>query len=202
MDTTDVLIVMTAVGGLTLTIGGLILLMRGAVSLTRCPDSDGAARGLDFQFQGLKLTTDYPAIAIFALGLIFFGLALWSESQRTDSITITGRLENILPRDATVYAAVPLIPVMSKSDGTIDYQLSIRPQHTDVWAVVVTPGRDPSFNLDSTPLQRTSVIGSAGRADFEDLPVGELVRAMPAVSTVEPVAAQLPGLSAPLGLKP
>lgn len=201
MDTTDTLIVMTAMGGMTLIIGGLILLLRGAVSLTRCPESDGVARGLDFQFQGLKLTTDYPAIAIFALGLLFFGLASWRESQQTEIITITGRLENT-PQGATVYAAVPLIPVMSKSNGTIDYQLSIDPQTTYVWAVVVTPGNDQLISLDSAPLQRTSVIGSALRADFDDIPVGKPVKDMPPVSTVEPVADQLPGLVGPLGLKP
>jgi hypothetical protein len=200
METSDVLVLMTATSGLILIVGGLLLLLRGAISLTREPNTEGGGgAGLGFQLQGIKLTTDYPAIGIFAIGLLFFGLGVWSEAQQTDSITITGRLENISPREADVYAAVPLIPVMSKPDGTIDYQLAIRP-HTDVWAVVITPGRDPVMNMDSAPLRRT--FGSVGRADFEDLPVGQPARSMPPASTIEPVRAPLPGLTELSGLKP
>jgi hypothetical protein len=168
--------------------------MRGAIDLTRQPTGDGRGSGLSFQFKGITLSTEYPAIAIFVIGLLFFGLAVWNESFQTASITFTGQLEDIPPHEADVWAAVPLIPVASRPDGSIEYTLDIKPHSDTVWAVVVTPGRDPVMNVTYTRLRLSSPLGSSGLADFKRLPVGRPVRTMPPISTIEPARAPLPGL--------
>jgi len=200
MRTNDTVILMGAVCGLALTLGGLLLLLRGAINLTR-QAGGGPGSGLSFEFKGTKLSTDFPAIAIFAIGLLFFGLTMWSESLQTRTIKFVGRLEDVPPQQAIVYAAVPLMPVISSPDGSIEYSLNLDPNNDTVFAVVVTPGREPVMNVTSTQL-RPTWFGAFETARFDKpLPVGRAVSTMPPASTIEAARAPLPGLDEPTGWK-
>ena len=193
MTTTDALSLTAALCGLLLIVGGQLLLMRGAISLTRQPSGGGGSPALAVQLQGIKLSTDYPAIAIFAVGLLFLGLAIWTDQNQTVSIRVSAQLEGATPQEAAIYAAVPLIPVTPRPDGSIEYTLDVRPDAETISVMVVTPGHEPPTYLTYGQLQRSAPVGSVRVAALGPLKVGRPVRGIPAAPRIDQVPEPLPG---------
>ena len=193
MTTTDALSLTAALCGLLLVIGGQLLLLRGAISLTREPTDRGRNPALCFQFQGIKLAANSPGLALFAVGLLFLGLAIWTDHNQTISVRVSARLEGASPQEADIYAAVPLIPVTSRPDGSIEYTLSLRPEADTIWVVVVAPGYEPPTQLTYGQLQRSAPVGSERFAQLGPLQVGQPRRPIPAAPRIDEVPAPLPG---------
>ena len=80
--TADIVIVLAGVCGLLMVVGGLGLFYKGAITLQVA--SQNQAVKIEF-FKQFKLTTQYPALAFFVIGLAFTGLSVgdltWSTQQ-------------------------------------------------------------------------------------------------------------------------
>ncbi|SRR5581483_7190219 len=119
MTAFDLAISAAAVSGPLMVLGGVIGILRRTISLERQPGGDG---GFKFEFQGLKLSTDIPVIALFTVGLLFCGIALHYGQPQTITVQVHGRLEGEFADDASIWVAMPLEKVETQTDGrSIDY---------------------------------------------------------------------------------
>jgi hypothetical protein len=108
-----------AVCGPLLVIGGVLGILRRTISLTRQPGGDG---GFRVEFQGLKLTTDMPVIALFTIGLLFCFVALHYGQPQTITVRVHGHLDGEFAEDASIWVAMPLDKVETQTDGrSIDH---------------------------------------------------------------------------------
>ena len=117
----DFAIYMGVVCSVIMVVGGLLLLLRGAITLTRQPTTGTTSSALSAEFHGLRLATDTPTIALFGVGVIFLGVSVWfSQPQKAEIVPVQVRAQ--IERDAldgaepTIYAAIPLTSLVSQAD--------------------------------------------------------------------------------------
>src|SRR6516225_5796768 len=73
-------------------VGGIWLLAKGLIKLSEAGKAEGA---LSVElFNKIKLSTGYPALAFFVIGLILIGLAIWfSKPADVVSVVFLGKLK-------------------------------------------------------------------------------------------------------------
>ncbi|MBI4966067.1 MAG: hypothetical protein HY913_22500 [Desulfomonile tiedjei] len=97
MNTYDVLLILGGICGIIMVLGGIILLYKGAISLKE----RSQAKAMTLEFRNMfKMTTQYPALGLFLIGLAFIGLALYAGSRdATFPVTIEGKVTGDSPPD-------------------------------------------------------------------------------------------------------
>jgi hypothetical protein len=85
-----------ALCGLFMVVGGMLLLRSGVLTLDRAGSNEAAS--LEFR-RLLKLTTHYPALGLFIIGLAFIIIALYNASP---SYTISGKIQTAHPEAAKI----------------------------------------------------------------------------------------------------
>ena len=75
----DIVILIGAICGPIMVIGSMALLYSGAISL-RGAACDGEALSIEL-IKEIKLSTRYPALALFIIGFVFFISAAWFAQQ-------------------------------------------------------------------------------------------------------------------------
>lgn len=75
-----------ALCGLIMVVGGIILLYKGIITLNQA--SSGKALTVEFKKE-FRIYTQYPALGLFIIGIVFISLALYSS--KTPTLTLSGR---------------------------------------------------------------------------------------------------------------
>src|SRR5438128_11847637 len=105
-STFDAVIVITVVCGLLMVVGGMVLLYKGTITL-KDSNPDEAIK-IEFK-RMINVTTRYPALALFIIGLAFTVVALYFvQHEAIPAFTIDGILQAAQPANATVYISFPV----------------------------------------------------------------------------------------------
>jgi hypothetical protein len=151
----DITIYISAVCGLVMVVGGIILLKTGAIQLGQAASSEAVA--VEF-LKFLKVQTRYPALGLFVIGLTFIiAAAIISKPAELAAITLKGKIAG-LPDASGV--TVQVSPVWGKfrpdSDGIINAMF-----HPDVQKIeiqIVGAGCDPPTTTKMLDLTRERVL--------------------------------------------
>ena len=143
----DTVILMAGACGLLMVIGGLGLFYKGAVSL-EVASKDEAVQ-IEF-FRRFKLTTQYPALAFFLIGLAFTGLSLLPRTPETAStLHVVGQIDAPEPAKVTLQLSrTPKWLVSVGSDGRVDQRISARVENLLLQATLV--GEPQEINISVT----------------------------------------------------
>lgn len=189
MGTFDIVLVLGGLCGITMVIGGMILLYKGAISLEAASGGEGFS--LDIEKQ-LKITTQYPAIALFVIGLLFIALALWfSQPDGVSPLTITGKVTASDPSSVSVNIGADSWSFHPSTDGQVHGV--IYPNLGVLRVEVVAPGHEiPKVTTTITKNNIASGYADLGRLEFGSVLVKK-PQADPA--QIQGVHAALPSLA-------
>jgi hypothetical protein len=134
----DWIVLIGAISGLSMVIGSMILLWKGAISLNVASAREGFTVELAKE---IKLSTRYPAIALFIIGLLFFFCAAWFAQRGTlQSMVVTGKItspDDI--KDIAVYLlAGPWVSEADDGTGKIEYEF--HPHLKNLKIQIIAPG--------------------------------------------------------------
>jgi len=140
MSTFDIIVILSAFCGVLMVVGGIILLYKGIIKLSGT--SQNEALSLEFKKE-FRVSTQYPALGIFLIGLIFVVVAMIiSKPQIPSPIEFRGTLENI-KRDASLSVEASHWNLRAASDGKINGKIT--PCLDILWVEVTAPGYEPAI---------------------------------------------------------
>jgi len=197
MGTFDVIVIIGALCGVFMVLGGLWLFYKGVVTLQQVSDKPDAVT-IEFKNM-LKIQSRYPAYGFFVFGLAFIVVAAWfGRPDSVQSIMLSGAFENVVdPHAARVRVQVPLWDTDLNDDGKVsrDLYLDLKQVHVEIQS----PGNEPSsYKLDvpTAPSGRTRV------ARFDPIKLKK-VGEQPQAGSIEelPTGARVPPLDAGMGFR-
>lgn len=186
----EIVILAAALCGLIMVAGGILLLYRGAITLTQA--SPDEAVSVEFK-KMLKVTTRYPALGLFIIGLSFVVTALvFSKPENIKPLQVRGKVVGAKPSEITVRIYPGEWVIQPSSEGGIDF--TIYPKMDLLLVEANAPGRSPlryNKRLESQELK-------FGQAALGDIVFSEQGVSKPAAdpANIVPVDVQLPPLSA------
>lgn len=89
-NTFDLILIMCALTGVVMVVGSILLLYQGVIKLSE--RSTGRALEAEFKNQ-LRINIRNPALALFAIGFAFFGLALYFGKVDNGPLTVSGQIK-------------------------------------------------------------------------------------------------------------
>lgn len=131
----QIVIIIGAICGATMVIGSMLLLYSGQITLGEA--SKNSALSIEI-INKVKISTHYPALALFVIGFIFFIAAAWFA--QTKKITIEGAITS---PDQLVDIELHLRAGPWKQDLVDDtgyFSISFRPHMESLVATIVAPG--------------------------------------------------------------
>lgn len=154
MGTFDIVIILGAICGLSMVIGGMGLLYKGVITLNQASTQEAAS--LEFK-KMLKITTHYPALGLFIIGLAFVIIAVVFSKSTQNQFEITGRITNIDDPDSLkVVITVPAWEGTANVGGEINASVIPRIDRFNVW--LTYPGYRDFKKLIKTKESKLGVI--------------------------------------------
>jgi hypothetical protein len=102
MGTWDYILLLGAGCGVVMVVGGILLLYKGAISLTNVAGEE--AFTIEFKKE-LRISTQYPALGIFVIGLLFIALSVYVGKPDINKITLKAKTVDVAePVNITVKA--------------------------------------------------------------------------------------------------
>lgn len=142
-------------------LGGIILLYKGAISLKE--RSENEAVSLEFRNM-FKMTTHYPALGLFVIGLAFVVVALYAGSRdATFPMTIHGEVVGDCPSDLSILVTPHQnwMEFANPKDGK--FSTEMQPFVTPLRIMFSANQRDPCYRMIGVSDLKKGVI------KFEDL---------------------------------
>lgn len=131
MDIFDIVVLLGAICGLLMVIGGMVLLYKGVITLNQASKQEAAS--LEFK-KMLKITTHYPALGLFIIGLAFIIVAIVFSKSTQNQFEITGRITNIDdPNSLRVMITIPTWEGTADADGEINAFVIPKTDLFNVW---------------------------------------------------------------------
>jgi hypothetical protein len=129
LNTFDLILIMCGATGAMMVLGSIWLLYLGAIKL----GGSGAGHALEAEFKNqVKINVRNPALGLFALGLAFFGLALYFAKPEGGPLVVSGQIK------------------ISDIDGVIVKLKS------EEWPITISSGGEIFTTIQ--PLERLSVV--------------------------------------------
>jgi len=154
-------------------VGGFWLFHKGVISLTQVSQKEAVS--VEFR-KVLKLSSQYPALGFFIIGLVFIvSAAVFGKPAIGSPFTINGRIVNVADPDlssVTIAFSDDFGTRSPSSDGSVNEELHPTPQKLVVQ--VAAPGYTPA------PFKRTFDITN-GKASLGEIKFSQVAQ-MPAVN--------------------
>ena len=149
MSVFEMVVLLAAICGLSMVLGGIILIARGALSLAAVPQADAIT--IEFK-KLLRINTQAPGIAFFLVGLLFVSTALYvSKPPDVVPIEVSGEIDGV-NQPVTVIVTTRW-PVMTYSSGKI-----IGKVYPDVTSLVVE-ATAPGYLPFVAPISLSPAVG-------------------------------------------
>jgi len=133
-----IIVILGGISGLFMVLGGMVLLYRGAISLSEVSKNPA----LETELPKIKIKTYSPALGLFIIGLIFIIFAAWeSKPPEIAPIRITGKISVPRPTTVTIFISSDQWPIEPSSDGSIENV--VYPNLEILKVTFVAPGFDP-----------------------------------------------------------
>lgn len=157
MGTWDYILLLGASCGLIMVLGGIVLLYKGAISLTNISGAD--AFTIEFKKE-LRISTQYPALGIFVIGLLFIALSVYFGEPKVNKITLKA---NPIDVSEPVNISIKANTWSSGLSHTGKIIETIYPNIDNIQVVVSAPG----YENTSTTINISSL--NNGVADLGDI---------------------------------
>ncbi len=134
----EIIILIGAVCGVIMVIGSMFLLYKGSISLKDASEKEALSIEV---INEIKLSTRYPALALFVIGFIFFISAAWfAKEGDTKKITLAGTVSSPDKlSDIEIHlSAGPWKQNISDDSGT--FSILFYPNVKSLKATIVAPG--------------------------------------------------------------
>jgi hypothetical protein len=132
----QVAILAAALCGFAMVAGGMVLLYKGVISL----DKAGPDTALTVEFKKLlKLTTHYPALGLFVIGVVFVAISV--VESKDPHLNIAGTVNGADPSQVQIAVSAGPWPVSASTGGTIND--IVTPTLGVLHVLVVAPGFNP-----------------------------------------------------------
>lgn len=179
----SVILIIAGVCGFTMVLGGIVLLYKGAIKLSSTPRD----KAVELEFQRVfKITTQYPALGIFIIGLAFVTAALvTSRPRQAEGIVVKGKAD-AGPLTSVVVQPGPWYVETTLGNG---FDGVIHPDVSKLYLELTAPGSYGRVSLDV----------HNGVADVGTIRLAQAVSQIPSdPANIEPLPAgfQPPALSA------
>ncbi|MBI3014434.1 MAG: hypothetical protein HYY65_05100 [Candidatus Tectomicrobia bacterium] len=139
MPAFDLIIVFGGISGLLMVVGGMILLYKGTITLKESNPEE--AIKVEFK-KMINVTTRYPALGIFVIGLTFITIALYfSKPSAVQPLKVSGKLLTDDPTAATISVSNKLKDTTPSTGGVIEEV--IYPNVDKIIFEIVMPGYNP-----------------------------------------------------------
>lgn len=146
METFDYAVLLAALAGLIMVVGGIVLIYKGAIVLASTDSS--SALSIEWK-QDFRLNTQAPGIAFFIIGLIFSTISIYaSKPTKIEPIRIEGEVRQIA-EPVTIRARSATWILQGASNGIV--QGRIDPHLEDITLEISAPGYKPesiTFSLN------------------------------------------------------
>ena len=140
-STFEIVILLCGVTGVVMVVGSMLLLYHGVIKLRE--RVSGTEIEAEFRNQ-LKINVRNPALALFLIGFLFFGLALYfAQPGEIAPIKLTGHVEGADVDSITIRIKVAEFPVRVSSDGEITDTLRAS-LHEKLSVEILAPGHKPA----------------------------------------------------------
>lgn len=137
MDTFDLLLMAGSLCGIIMVLGGILLLYKGAISLNNVSGEE--AFTVEFKKE-LRISTQYPALGIFIIGLSFVAFSVWMGKPEMRKLTVKARAIDVSePMNITLKAN----SWKSSLQHTGDVLETFYPDVDTIQIVVSAPGYEP-----------------------------------------------------------
>jgi hypothetical protein len=98
LNTLDLILIMCGATGAAMVIGSILLLYLGTIKL----NERNADQAIEAEFKNyLKVNVRQPALGLFAIGLAFFGVALWFGAREGAPLILRGHIKIANTDDVT-----------------------------------------------------------------------------------------------------
>lgn len=140
MSMFEVVALFGAISGLSMILGGMWLIAKGAMKLAETAPGD--ALTVEWM-KKLRISTQAPGIAFFIIGLAFITLSLWFTSpSEVEPIVIDGQIEEMEDPDPVTVSIQPVAQTLElSSDGQI--LAKVYPDTTYLVLRISAPGHVP-----------------------------------------------------------
>lgn len=157
--------------GLLMVIGGMILLYTGAISLNKTSKEEAASVEFNRLF---RLTTHYPALGLFVIGLAFIGTSVFLSRPPDNRVVMNGALA--LPEGVALdqldphYLRLSLESTLQPSFDPNTDVISVVGDPTTAWQLVITyPGMYAQKPIDASG-KREIPLGKITLSRFAEQP--------------------------------
>lgn len=181
--------------GILMVSGGIMLLRVGAIKL-----SETAGKGA-FAVQirkDIKITTSYPALGIFVIGLLFTAFSIWMTKPESETpLTILGHLDLADPSSVRIQVEPDQVAFSDTPDSTGKFDKTLHPHIDRVKVTIVASGYIPEkkellLNVE----QDRHIVNLPSNLRFDR------VVANPGAGEIKPVAAAAAAKIQPLSAPP
>jgi hypothetical protein len=140
-STFEIIVLLCGLTGVIMVVGSMMLLYHGVIKLRE--KVSGSEIEAEFRDQ-LKINVRNPALALFLIGFLFFGLALYFVQPREIApIKLTGHIEGVDADSITIRVKVAEFPVRVSSNGEIADTLRAS-LHEKLSVEILAPGYKPA----------------------------------------------------------
>lgn len=195
MTTFEIAVLAGPLCGIIMVCGGIMLLRVGAIKLSE------TAKDGEFAVQirnDIKITTSYPALGIFVIGLLFVGLSIYmTKPDKEMPFSILGQLDVPDPSGIRIQVEPDQVSVVDTPDSAGRFDKQLHPRIRTVKVTITAAGYEPTKVERVIPVSR-SVFGGQPTVNLPtDLKFAKKVD-KPLVGKIEPVAnpEKLPELNA------
>ena len=182
----DAIIMLSGLCGVFMIVGSMVLLYRGVISLNRVSKQSA----VDVEFKNLiKVTTHYPSLGLFVIGLIFIIGAMWMAKSNQTPLRITGSIRAADVSSVTIRVTSAPQSISASTDGRVEGAITpiVFPLRFEITAV----GYDPPTQTRLIPAQDVKFgTVSLGNIEFRNLVTLGVKRGV-----IQPVSGPLPDLS-------
>lgn len=137
MDTFDLLLLAGSLCGIIMVLGGILLLYKGAISLNNVSGEE--AFTIEFKRE-LRISTQYPALGIFIIGLSFVAFSVWMGKPELNKLTVKAKTVDI---SEPVSITLKANSWKSSLQHTGDVLETFYPDVDTIQIVVSAPGYEP-----------------------------------------------------------
>lgn len=195
MSTFEIIALLGAVCGIIMVTGGIMLLRVGAIRLSEVGNKGAFAVQIR---KDIKITTSYPALGIFVIGLLFVALSTYMTKPESEiPLSILGHLDIPDPSSVRIQVEPDQVAVSDCPDSTGKFDKTLHPGIQRVKVTIVASGYEPAKKEFVLDVQR----GRFGTPPVVKLPanlVFNKIVANPGAGEIKPVAnaEKLPPLTA------
>ena len=168
----DYLIIIGGICGLFMVVGSMLLLYKGIITLSNT--SQNEALSVDFN-KMIKITTHYPALGLFVVGLFFLVISLqFSKPKEVIPLAIKGHVTVADPSSVTIFVYAGQGGLRPLTDGAINDIINVHPDLRVLRVDVTAPGYDPP--IKTTIIENSAIkkgLASLGEITFENRKGGQ-----------------------------